>query len=840
MSIIRVNNDDVETFTLVTTPNRYFASSSLGGTTGSIKVLPRQSDIEKDSSASSLFNDSSSAALVAQNFDEESSNIKKSVSSKRSAGSPVYSELDGYLSLVDSTKSKETQTLEIERFTPTTRFTKYNTRKNVIKDVLMPHYAVQYQHAGWMYTNYNALNFFNAVDDVSTQLLPTSSVLLYPNTVDPELPILDGHVSGSYCLPDAFSFDFYINPRYKTDGTDGIHFRAGTIFHLSSSYALSLITGSKKDENGYPVGFRLQLQLSHSADFSPSEAVVGNYPHNLTFLSDDNSLSYNKWHHAIVRWGTNLINDGTGSFIVDGMLKGNFAIPSGTVLPKVFTASANPDVLCVGNFYEGPNASSTKVQSLFFNQENALKDGVDLITYLPTTGSEGPADGSYRFSHPLKAEVHDLSIKRYFVSNAEVKASSSLGPGLSALNKKKFAFYVPPFFVEDTPIRQVVNDRGGILQTPFFAIAGTTDDPFNVAMSFGVNGHYINLENFTKDFATDRFPRLLNLSASTIGYTTSLQEANTFLYQQGSVAKRNLTILPCDDGRFEPNYSILTLEDYQNRYRGSNSDVDYSYINLDNLVSESSLRRNGIQTEMPDDFLKEAYGANPEQPGLEPGLSYKTYIASVSNAIASITQDNPFDKGIQKNAPLTIFQRTLDPSSNQITVFNISNLYYGKKILPGSFEIKDVGISGSHGMVKVTLKDNGWGSLYRADSDTEHYKKSSVGNIFYDEGIVVIKSPHLYFFGKNQFEISFKGTQNIHSMKYEIVAGTGLLNSSSNSTYTKELKASGDPQDTQPFVYISGMYFHDENMNVVAKAKFAQPIIKREEDKIMFKISFDF
>jgi hypothetical protein len=54
------------------------------------------------------------------------------------------------------------------------------------------------------------------------------------------------------------------------------------------------------------------------------------------------------------------------------------------------------------------------------------------------------------------------------------------------------------------------------------------------------------------------------------------------------------------------------------------------------------------------------------------------------------------------------------------------------------------------------------------------------------------------------------------------------------------LRASGDTLDTDPFVYISGLNFHDENMNVVAKARLAQPIIKREGDKILFKVALDF
>lgn len=840
MSIVRVNKEDVQTFTLVTTPSRTYTSSSISGSTGSVKVFPRRSQLEKDTDETSVFNDTRQGAHVDSNFETQFKSIIDKVSAARAGSAPIVAPLENYLTLVNGTQVKKREILDVDRFTPTTRFTKYTLRKNHVKEVLMPYYKAKYQHSDWIYTNYNTLNFFTAVSgSPAVQVVPTGSALLYPNSVDSEVHTEDGYTSGSYCLSGAFSFDFHINPRYNVDGTDGTEFRAGTILHLSSSYALSLITGSKRDINGNLLGFRLQLQLSKSADVMPSAIAPVPYPGEFIYFSDDNSLLHNQWHHVVIRWGTNNVNDGTGSFIVNGMNRGNFVIPSGTISSKAFTLSGNPDMLCVGNFYEGIN-NSIASQNLFFNTENARRDGVDQLTLVPSVGYEGPGDSSYIFSHPLKAEIHDLSIRRYFMNDLDVQSSMKYGPGLDAFDKKKFAFYLPPLFVEDTPIRRWVGDRGGILQTPFFEIDGSTDDPFNVAMAFGVNGHYINLENFTKDFTTGRFPRLLQLSASAIDYTTDAQEANYFLYKQPGVVKRNLSVLPCDDGTFEQNYAVLGREDYQNKFADSSGTPNYSYINLDQLVAVSSILTGGIHPDSPDDYVTQLYGANPENPGLPPGSAYQAYIAAVTASINSISQDEPFNRGIQKGAPLTIYQRTLDPSSNQITFFNISNLYYGSRIYPGSFKLVDTNLTGSNGTIKITIQDDGAGNLYRADSNGKHATQNSVGNIFYDEGIVLIKSPHLYFFGKEQYEMSFRGVHNVHTTKYEILAASGLHNSSSNITYTSDLKASGDPQDTSPFVYISGMYFHDENMNVVAKAKFAQPIIKREEDKILFRVGFDF
>ena len=837
MSVIKVTENDVENFTVVTTPNRHYVSSSTGGVTGSVKVFPRLSSVEKDTA--SEFSDLSKNDL---DFDTELSLINKRAFTSRYSGNSFFDLISGsYFDLVSKYSPRNKVVLDVERLTPTTRFTKYTLIKNNIKKVLMEHYKTEYPQANWAYSNYHALNFFTSFQGTK-QLIPTSSVLLYPNSVDPSLPDHAGYVSGSYCVSGAFSFDFYLNPRYKEDGIVPGHFKDGTILHLSSSYALSLVTGSKKDINGYPECFRLKLQLSHSADYSPSATLPGNYPYDLVFLSEDNSLSYNNWHHVTVRWGTNLINDGTGSFIVDGINRGDFVIPSGTIMPKKFNDRNNPDILCVGNFFEGPNNTGTSAQNLFFGVRSARREGLDRLTSESTY--DEPVSSS--FTHPLKAEVHDLSIRRYFLSDRELSITGSTSISLSEINSKNIAFYVPPFFVENTQVRRYVGDRGGILQTPFFEIDGTTDDPFNVAMAFGVNGHYINLENFTKDFATGRFPRLLNLSASAIDHTTQARAANDFLYDDGGVAKRNLTILPCDDGKFTPSYEILTSEVFRNAYSDGTS-VDYSYINLDNLVSESSVRNGGLPTTVQsrddnDSYLEQLYGPNDTTPGLPPGTAYLSYMSAVSSSLAGATDDSTFDRGVQKGAPLAIYYRTGDPSSNQITIFNISNLYYGRKILPGSFTIKDDSLSGSYGSIGIVLKDDGLGNIYRADSFGPHATKNSVGNIFYDEGIVVVKSPHLYFFGKNQYEVSFKGVKNVYTSKYEILAGPGLLNSSSNPTFIENyenLKPTESPTDQDVFVYISGLNFHDENMNVVAKARLAQPIIKREGDKILFKVAFD-
>jgi len=829
MSIYEVKPGDVESFTVITNPIRNYVSSSITGADGSVFVFARRSEIEKDSGPNSSFVD---ATHDEKNLDLTLNSVQyigryahatipSSIPMVQYAHDNFNRILESYLIDVNNQRSstRKKKVLDVIRFTPSFSFTSNTMRKLVVKDILQPYYLTSYPSAHWAYTNYNSLNFFTASS------VPTSSVLLYPNIDGGQFH--EGYVSGTYSPSGSISFDFHINPRHNQDQSD-LNFHAGTIFHLSSCYAVSLVSGSAKDHNGKTSGYRMLLQLSHSADIPPSKAISGAYPNNLVFLSDDNSLTYNHWHHVVIRWGTNLINQGTGSFNIDGIDCGQFVIPSGTIAPKLYNATrANPDVLCVGNYYEGRN-NGFDSQAYFFANDPALRDGLhQLINDVP--GINEPI--FYAFNHPLNAEVHDLAIKRYYMSNSDIITSASVGP--KSLDEWT-AFYLPPFFVEDSPFRQFVGDGGGILQTPFFEVDGTTNDPFNAALSFGVGGHYINIENFLRDFASDVFPRVHHMTGVALQSSTEAKSANDFLYAQPFVKRRNLLIMPCDDGLFVPSYELLASESMRSTAVDDLGIEELSFIHLDNVILSSSYLF-GSDFDGDLSYVNESIGFTPEQPGLAPGKAFLNHIKNVRIAVASGT----FDPGIQDGAPLTIFQRTKDPSSNQVTFFDISNLFYGKRILPGSFVLKDPNLSGSAGAFGITLKDDTHGTIYRADCETSASTWNSVGTIFYDEGIIAIKNPHLYFFGKEGYEMSFRGEQGIHVLKIEVLAPSNQLNSSSNPNFklVPPSNYANDPE--KEFVYISGINFHDDNLNVVMKTQLAQPFMKRPGDAVRFKVKFD-
>lgn len=829
MSVLKVGPENFELVTIQASPKKVFKSGSLG-ITGSAPLFARTSDMLKEvqplAPLSRSFYTSDTFQDAFNSYQKRAGEaVRNSTADQPGNFAPAASSLLEKVSSINKSPSQGIES-KIIRFEPSFTFTADTGRKLAVTNGLMPTYLSHYPTAQFAYHNYHTLNFFTSSE------VPSSAALLYPNSSS----MTDqNHVSGSYVVSDAFTFEFYIKPRCYLEQPETV--RAGTILHLSSTYAVSLVPGSSRDGKSIPDAFRLQLQLSHSADTEPSSASPGEYPNDLVFLSNDNILKRDHWHHVAIRWGTS--NNGQqGNFYVDNNDAGNFIITASSIAPAPL--AHNPGVLAVGNYFVGSNSGDNK-QIRFFTARNAGRDG--LIIMDPESNAENPI--SYNFNHPLSAELHEVRIFDTFRADQEIVDGSKKGidrttPGLK--------FYLPPLFTSHSPRRKPLGGFGGILQTPFFGTAGSTIDPFNIALSFGVGGHYLNLENFTQDFATRNFPRAMNLTGSQITATTQAKSCNTFLYSTASVRYRNLFVPPCDNGNFMPNFDLIrqietgslptvkvkTGSNYY-KYRNDLGDVDLSLINLRDQLPSSSFV-NYIVDYSPfnkDGDTEVKFDAN--------GAIISDQIVHVGSGFENqIMGPGPDDMGIDPGEVLTIFQRTRDDSSNEVVMFDISNLFYGSRIKPGTFKIVDTNQTGSFGIQSMTLRDDGNGNLYRADAKTKHATWNSVGNIFYNEGIVIIKSPNIPLFGKTDVEVEFRGENEIHVSKLDVVAPAAMINSSSNPNYVIASSSLDANDQNSQFVAITGINFHDDNLNVIMKTKFAQPVIKRSSDKILFRTKLDF
>ena len=806
MTIFKIDRDNFENTSIQAAPSKTFSSSS-SGVTGSVFVYPRRSDVLKEVIESpsqrerpQAFDDAALEILFKSVREQIQADISNPAINEDYA--PLMEKLLSFINQIPPSKIINESTSSIHLLTQPVDADQNFEKKRYIVDNLYPENRVKFPSSHYSYTNYHSLNFFTASQ------VPTQACLLYPNSAS---IARDDRISGSYVVDDAFTFDFHIKPKNLFTANDS-GYSAGTLLHLSSSYALSIISGSSKDERGNANKFRIQLQLSHSADVSPSEAIRSGYPNDLIFLSDDNVLDENSWHHVAVRWQADR-DAFSGSFVINNKEAGSFVLPSSSIAPNPYSGpSHNPAALVVGNYYEGTN-QGTDTQSRFFSETAASTFGISNMD----PGITDLTPDVFDFTSPLCAEIHDLKIYNSYREAEQIYTSSIRGSG--DRQETGLLLHVPPFFTKQSPTRSV-------LKTLTEAEFNATENPFNTQLSFRVGGHDLNIENFTRDLTTLNFPRHMSLTGTKPIDLPSGGDANDALFDVPEIRYRNLLIMPCDDGNYAPNFSIVETGSIPRAPVKSGS-LFYHYTNDLDYVDLSMIKLREL-------IPSQSFPTFPEE------VAYSTI-----TTITKLNQENlsfatpEIPKGDSYPIPF-LYGRTLDNSSNEVSIFDIGKLFYGEKIYPGTLKISDSMLTGSGGQIGVTLKDDGYGNLYRADSSTPHATWNSVGNVFYDEGIVVVKSPNIPLFGKKEFEISFKGQREVHAMKVHVIAPAASLNSSSNPSYIPVSASLNANETNAEFVAITGINFHDDNLNVIMKTKFAQPVVKRTDDRVMFKSKLDF
>lgn len=791
MTLIPIDQTNFEKFTIIAHPLREFSSGS-NGVTGSVKLFPAGSKIEKDSGI--VFNED-----VFQDDGRIDDMLKLAHDAGIASGSNLQ-QIEKYLLEVNARggAKKNATELLVRRFKPGSDFSRDYMSKNVMRKNLMTFYSSEMTNPNWSFTNYNCLNFFTSSQN------PTNHALAFAGKLNSITPITSSalsSVSTSYIPTGSFCFDFWIKPEYTND--IGAEFQAGCIMHVSSSYAISLISGSKKNSFNQAESFKIQLQLLESADINPINAG----DEEMVYRS--NELPINKWSHVAISWGTGDRNEGTGSFYIDGESAGQFDFPSQSINARYDAGTlGQPLVLSVGNWWEGPNSGSA-TQNILFDNDVQLREGLDAAA--AAFSQDGiPSLGDY--VAPLNAKIAELKIYNTWRSQDQI--SESMFRGITP--DENVLFYLPPFFTKESPERAHHNFDGGIIQTPFYASDGVTDDPYNTALAFGVDGFYPNLENWGRDFATGRYGRWVNMSASLSPVTSSARTANSYLEDfPGYFARKNM-IFPNDNGFFLPNYSLLLSGTYtlspdkdheMSKFVDSYGQLDLSQIDLSKFIDDDSFLNVVAHDQLSP--LKDLQGPTPEEPGIAPGKT------------------------------LTIFERTRDSSSNQVVMFDINSIYYGSKIKPGSFEVTDMAMSGTGGKVSCTICDDEFGGLYIKAQKGESEFRNIVGNIFYNEGLVVIYHPTLKDFGETGYNMKFKGEQRIQVMKISVDAPSGKINSSSHINYIDVPYNNNINEPEQKFVYISDIAFLDKDLNVLMKTHLAQPVKKRTSDDFQFKTKLD-
>ena len=223
----------------------------------------------------------------------------------------------------------------------------------------------------------------------------------------------------------------------------------------------------------------------------------------------------------------------------------------------------------------------------------------------------------------------------------------------------------------------------------------------------------------------------------------------------------------------------------------------------------------------------------------------RSYYSSHDNAISN---KEVYDfKLIEENSQIA-YKKMLMPleqidsdfNENSSTIFCISTQLFNKKIKRETLEIKDADLSISSGL-SLTFKDSQLGSLYRCDSLTKHAKWNTVGNVLYNDGFATIIHPSMFNFGQTNFRVKSQSHTDLNVFELNIPANSGETNKSNNLSYIEGLKLDQSAFNSdEDFVYITDIDLHDENLNVVASAKLAQPFAKKDSDNVLFRIKMDF
>jgi len=255
----------------------------------------------------------------------------------------------------------------------------------------------------------------------------------------------------------------------------------------------------------------------------------------------------------------------------------------------------------------------------------------------------------------------------------------------------------------------------------------------------------------------------------------------------------------------------------------------------------------------------------------------------ILNYIASVPLTNP----VQQYNLRRPFTRQLHDTA---TVISVPQKFYGENIKPYSVKITD-----NSTPYTITLRDDGRGNLYDiafsasyADrAPNPQYSGSVVGNVFYNDGMVVITDTGSYSdVGTGEatdgFTFEFKSTQTIYEREYVCTVGENEFQHSTNKslkigqsgsigidafprTYrtntiddefpyrllgfaTGSYKASGYNIGTELIgqathsefaTYVTGIgLFNDEN-ELLAIGKIAKPIKNDKELALTFVVRFD-
>lgn len=222
--------------------------------------------------------------------------------------------------------------------------------------------------------------------------------------------------------------------------------------------------------------------------------------------------------------------------------------------------------------------------------------------------------------------------------------------------------------------------------------------------------------------------------------------------------------------------------------------------------------------------------------------------------VPKLTAGRPLDSG----AGSAGWGPTSPDPVQRMLVLDIPSAFYGRQVAPGSVRMTCRAFEGL-GLVR-TLIDDGRGGLFVSGSmsssslaDREEYRGvewNKVGNVFYGEGLAVIRDPALLDFGRSDqvpleptgtLEVSFRGDSRVPVKTLMCRIDHGEFNCTTNPTFYLTGSA-GERlrRHASGSLRVSTVGLYNSHRELVAVARLADPVRIRARDRINIRIRIDF
>lgn len=167
-----------------------------------------------------------------------------------------------------------------------------------------------------------------------------------------------------------------------------------------------------------------------------------------------------------------------------------------------------------------------------------------------------------------------------------------------------------------------------------------------------------------------------------------------------------------------------------------------------------------------------------------------------------------------------------------LMVVHIPSLFYGRQISPGTLSMS----LGEPLRFYSEYTDNSRGGVVTGSTQ--------VGMIFYVEGLIVLWD-NAFFQGYGEgsdyaIRVAFSGSQPVIAKTFMCRIHENECNCSRNPTWSHMVSGTLVRSGSDSTTYISSVGLYNEDYELVAVAKMAQPIRKREQDRLDIRLRMDF